>query len=60
MNEATVQQLRSLYRICYVLTNVMFQPIHIIRIDERTSNIFILAGHSEDIEIEIAKDGEMF
>ncbi len=60
MNEPTEAQLRSLYRICYVLTNVMFQPIHIMRMDERTRNLFILAGHSEDTELEIRLDGEMF
>ena len=60
MNEPTPAQLRSLYRISYVLTNVMFQPIHIIRIDERTGNLFILAGHNEDIELEIDPEGEVF
>jgi hypothetical protein len=38
----------------------MFKPIHIIRIDERAKNLFILAGYQEDIEIEITPNGEMF
>jgi hypothetical protein len=46
-----VEQLQSLYRLCYQLTNVMFQPIHIVRLDERSLNIFILAGQNEEIEL---------
>lgn len=57
MREPTAAQLKSLYRVCYLLTNVMFQPIHIVRIDERTLNLFILAGQSEEIEFEIQPDG---
>lgn len=60
MNEPTIKQLKSLYIMGYTLTNIMFQPIHIIRIDERTNNLFILAGHQENIEIEIAPYGEVF
>ena len=40
--------------LCQSLTNT-FTPIYIVRIDERTGNIFILAG--EDIQIEIYKNG---
>jgi hypothetical protein len=46
--------------IAYTLTNIMFQPIHIIRLDERTQNLFILAGHEENIELEITPNGEVF
>ncbi len=53
MKEPTFEQLRSLYRLCHLLTNVMFQPIHIIRLHERTLNLFILAGYEEGIELEI-------
>ncbi len=60
MNEATLSQLKRLYLISYTLTNVMFQPIHIVRIDERNNNLFILAGHQENIEIVIAPNGEVF
>ena len=34
----------------------MYQPIFLVHIDERTGNLFILAG--EDIEILIDPDGE--
>ncbi|MEH1934706.1 MAG: hypothetical protein V7L14_13495 [Nostoc sp.] len=37
----TAEQLQCLYRSCHQLTNVMFQPIHIVRLDERALNIFI-------------------
>jgi len=59
MQEPTVLQLRTLYRLSYTLTNVMFQPIHIIRVDERTLNVFVLAGHDEGIEFEIQPDGRV-
>ncbi len=59
MREPTGKQLKSLYRLCYLLTNVMFQPIHIVRIDERTLNIFILAGNYEEIEFEIQLNGDI-
>jgi hypothetical protein len=53
MREPTTEELRSLYRLCHLLTNVMFHPIHIVRLDERTLNLFILAGQNEEIEFEI-------
>jgi hypothetical protein len=37
----------------------MFQPIHIVRLDERTLNLFILAGQNEEIELEIRPDGSI-
>jgi hypothetical protein len=37
----------------------MFQPIHLICIDERTKNLFILAGNHEEIEFEITPKGEV-
>ena len=55
----TYVQLEGLYRASYFLTYLMFQPIHLVCIDERTQNLFILAGHSEEIEIEITPDGEV-
>lgn len=58
MREPTAAQLRSLYR-CHLLTNVMFQLIHIVRLDERTFNVFILAGQGEEIELEIQPDGKI-
>ncbi|WP_371260811.1 hypothetical protein [Myxosarcina sp. GI1] len=40
--------------LCQSLTNT-FTPIFIVRIDERTRNVFILAG--DDIQIEIYSNG---
>ncbi len=52
-------QLRGLYRISYQLTYLMFQPIHLICIDSRTQNLYILAGENEEIEFEITLNGEV-
>ncbi len=57
--EPTQAQIRSLYIQCHILTNVMFRPIHIVRLDERNANLFILAGREETIEIEIKPSGEL-
>lgn len=59
MMEPTEAQLRKLYELCHTLTNVVFQPIHIVRIDERTGNLFILAGREETIEFEVNNKGEL-
>ena len=59
MREPTDLQLRSLYRQCNWLTNVAFQPVYIVRMDERTANLFILAGREETIEFEIKPTGEI-
>jgi hypothetical protein len=55
----TDAQLRCLYRISYHLTYLMSQPIHLICIDDRTQNVFILAGQDEEIEFEITPAGEV-
>lgn len=52
-------QLEGLYRVSYFLTYVMFKPIHVVCIDDRTNNLFILAGENEEIEIEITPEGEV-
>lgn len=52
-------QLRKLYVQSYTLTNIMFQPIHIIRMDERSGNLFILAGLEETLEFEIDPQGRL-
>ena len=57
--EPTIEQLRTLYYQCHLLTNIVFQPIHIVRLDERTGNLLIPAGHQETIEFEIAINGEI-
>ncbi len=41
----TAAQLKSLYRVSYQLTFIMFQPIHLICVDRRTQNLYILAGY---------------
>ncbi|MBD1895584.1 hypothetical protein [Coleofasciculus sp. FACHB-129] len=55
----TDAQLEGLYRVSYYLTYLMFQPIYLICIDRRSGNLFILAGHHEELEIEITPDGEV-
>jgi hypothetical protein len=57
--EPTVAQLKSLYRQSQWLTNIAFAPIHIVRLDERTGNLFILAGIEETIELQINPTGEL-
>lgn len=59
MQTPTSVQLQGLYRISYQLTYVMLQPIHLVCIDNRTQNLFILAGQSEDIEFQITPNGEV-
>lgn len=56
----TANQLESLYRVSYLLTFVMSQPIHLVCIDSRTQNLYVLAGYDEDIEFEIVPNGEVF
>jgi hypothetical protein len=52
----TVEQTMQLFRICQQLTN-MYLPIYLVRLDERTSNIIMLAG--EEIEVYINPQGEV-
>ncbi|MFM7427157.1 MAG: DUF6888 family protein [Elainella sp.] len=56
----TNAQLESLYRISYRLTFILLQPIHLICLDQRTRNLYILAGPSEDLELEILPNGDLF
>jgi hypothetical protein len=53
-------QLRGLYRLTYWLTFIMIQPVHLVCIDDRTNNLYILAGDTENLEFQIALDGEVF
>lgn len=46
----TVDQLESLYRVSYQLTYLMLQPIHLVCVDARTRNVYILAGYDEELE----------
>ncbi|MEG4854148.1 hypothetical protein QUB10_25065 [Microcoleus sp. B5-D4] len=54
----TAAQLKSLYRISYQLTYTMLQPIHLICVDDRTRNVYILAGYDEELEFQILPYGE--
>jgi hypothetical protein len=54
----TAEQLETLYRVGYQLTYKMLQPIHLICIDNRTRNVYILAGYDEEIEFQILPNGE--
>ncbi|MEO0538414.1 MAG: hypothetical protein AAF215_31705 [Cyanobacteria bacterium P01_A01_bin.123] len=55
----TAAQLASLYRIGYQLTFIMLQPIHLICIDKRTQNVYVLAGYDEELEFQILPDGAL-
>jgi hypothetical protein len=53
--EATVEQLKELFRLSYLLTNKMLKPVTLVRIDERNGNLVILAGN--EIDITVSKQG---
>ena len=38
---------------------MFLQPIHLVRMDERTGNLYILAGAEESIEVEIDSQGDL-
>ncbi|MDJ0800583.1 MAG: hypothetical protein QNJ51_27885 [Calothrix sp. MO_167.B12] len=50
MQEPTVEQAKELFRVCYQLTN-MYCSIHLLRLDETTNRIYILAGQETQLEI---------
>jgi hypothetical protein len=54
----TAEQLENLYRISYQLTYFMLQPIHLICVDVRTRNVYILAGYNEELEFQILPNGD--
>jgi hypothetical protein len=54
--EPNDKQSQGLYRLCYRLTNVIYpgwqyRAIELVRIDERTGNLYVLAGDDFDFEI---------
>lgn len=54
--EPTQEQALGLYRLCYRLTNAIYpqwqyKSIDLVRMDERTSNLHVLAGENLDFEI---------
>ncbi|WP_298916231.1 hypothetical protein [uncultured Nostoc sp.] len=55
----TAAQVASLYRISYQLTYIMLQPIYLICVENRTRNVYILAGYDEEIEFQILPNGEL-
>jgi hypothetical protein len=54
-SKPTPKQESQCFILCQNLTS-MYLPIYLIRLDERTGNIFILAG--EETEIIITRDGK--
>ena len=55
----TAAQLESLYRVGYQLTYILLQPIHLLCVDNRTRNVYILAGYDEELEFQILPNGEL-
>jgi hypothetical protein len=55
----TDPQTKCLYRIAFWLTYKLLQPIHLVCIDVRTENLYILAGETEEIQLQIKPDGEL-
>jgi hypothetical protein len=56
----TNQQSQGLYRLCYRLTNMIYKgwqckSIELVRIDERTGNLYVYAG--DDLDFEISPSG---
>jgi hypothetical protein len=51
----TTAQIWQTFVLCCWATK-LYRSVHLVRIDERTRNVFILVG--EEIEIEIKPDGE--
>jgi hypothetical protein len=56
----TDAQLRGLYRLSYWLTYIMVQPIYLVCIDDRTNNLYVLAGNNENLEFQITPNGGVF
>ncbi|WP_442936354.1 DUF6888 family protein [Nostoc sp.] len=46
----TNEQAIELFKVCHDLTP-MYLPIYLVRLDERTTRIYILAGQSFEVEI---------
>jgi hypothetical protein len=59
INDIPLEQLRSVYRICYQLTEYYQKIIYVVRLDTRTKKIVILYGPPEDdpVCITIAQNG---
>ncbi len=58
--QPTNAQAQGLYRLCYKLTNAIYpgwqyHNIELVRIDQRTGNLYVLAG--DNLEFEIKRTG---
>jgi hypothetical protein len=54
--EPTVEQLKELFRLSYLLTKMLL-PVNLVRTDERTGDLVILAG--DEIEVTVDKQGRV-
>ena len=54
--QPTINQAFACLRVCQMLSNCL-QTIHVFRFDEKTGEIFVLAGVHENIEIVIYRNG---
>ncbi|GAA6622424.1 DUF6888 family protein [Scytonema sp. NUACC26] len=54
--EPTPEQKDELFRLSYLLTN-MYIPINLVRVDQRTGRLIILAG--SELEIIVTKQGKV-
>lgn len=56
--EPNNKQAQGLYRLCYRLTNTIYpgwqyKTVELVRMDERSGNLYVLAGESLDFEIKL-------
>jgi hypothetical protein len=56
--QPTNEQVQSLYRLCYRLTNRIYpnwpyKSIELVRLDVRTGNLYVLAGNTLEFEIKV-------
>lgn len=56
----TDAQLKGLYRLSYWLTFIMIKPVHLVCIDDRSNNLYVLAGNTENLEFQITPNGGIF
>jgi hypothetical protein len=56
--QPTNDQVQGLYRLCYRLTNAIYpgwqyRSVELVRLDQRTGNLYVLAGDNLDFEIKL-------
>jgi hypothetical protein len=54
--QPTPEQKDELFRLSYLLTN-MYIPVNLVRLDQRTGRLIILAG--DELEIIVTKQGKV-